>query len=112
MPATQVKEDREASHHRTTHDRETAGERDAGRHTPHTAELKENISEAGSSLREAASNAVPAAREQIDRAGERLAMETRSFEESLFNSIREKPLTSVLIAAGIGMFTGLFLRRR
>lgn len=83
-----------------------------GMDTPHYDELRENISEATDSLREAASNAVPAAREQIDRARRNVAAQAESWEECLTAQVREQPMSSLLVAAAIGMFAGAFFLRR
>jgi ElaB/YqjD/DUF883 family membrane-anchored ribosome-binding protein len=79
---------------------------------PHSGELKDSLVEVGSKLRTAAAHAVPAAREQISRAGDSVAAHAESLEESLTVRIRENPLGSMLVAAGVGVFAGLFLMRR
>src|ERR1041385_340228 len=80
--------------------------------TPRSDELKENLAGVGSSLREAAGNALPAAQEQFDRVSERVADKAESLEEALIERIREKPITSILIAGAVGVFAGLFFLRR
>lgn len=91
----------------------TSGGGNTGRTaTPRSDELKENLSEMGTSLRHAVSNAVPAAQEQIQRAGANVSETRDSLEAYLTECIQEKPLSSVLVAAALGMFAGaLFLRR-
>ncbi len=80
--------------------------------TPRSDDLKENLTEMGTNLRQAVSNAVPAAQEQIQRAGTNVADTRDSVEAYLTECIQEKPLSSVLVAAALGMFAGaLFLRR-
>lgn len=91
-------------------DSKERGLRDAD--TPHTDELRETLTEAGSNLRRAANTAMPAAREQWERVGDAVAHKTETLESSLIAHIREKPLNSVLLAAAIGMFAGLFLLRK
>lgn len=95
----------ERSGSRFAHDRKEAA-------TPHSDELKENLVEAGTNLREAATNAVPAAQEQLHRMGDSVTAQAQSLEASLSECVREKPLSSVLIAGAIGMFVGLFFLRR
>lgn len=80
--------------------------------TPRTDELKDTLGDAGASLRHAAAAAMPAAKEQLGRVGDAVAEQTQSLEQTLVNRIREKPINSVLIAAGLGVFAGLFLIRR
>jgi len=79
---------------------------------PHSDELRETISEAGSNLRKAASQTVPAAKEQFNRLSSNVVDQTQSIEDALLKRIREKPLNSLLMAAGVGLFAGFFLRRR
>lgn len=80
--------------------------------TPHTDELRDTLSEAGTNIRQAVSHAMPAAREQLQRAGESAQQYTQSMEQSLTACIREKPINSVMLAAGLGMIAGLILFRR
>lgn len=80
--------------------------------TPRSEEVRDNLSDVGSSLRQAAASAIPAAQEQLQRISETVAEKTASFEEYLTECIQDKPLTSVLVAAAAGLLAGaLFLRR-
>jgi ElaB/YqjD/DUF883 family membrane-anchored ribosome-binding protein len=80
--------------------------------TPRSDQLKDNLVDAGSSLRQAAASAIPAAQEQLQRVTENMAERTESFETYLTECIQEKPLSAVLVAAGIGVLAGAFLLRR
>lgn len=80
--------------------------------TPRTEDLRENLSDAGVSLGQAATAALPAAREQLGRVTENISEGAQSIEQSLTSCVRDKPMQSLLIAAGIGVFAGLFLLRR
>jgi ElaB/YqjD/DUF883 family membrane-anchored ribosome-binding protein len=94
-------------------ERESAAKLSSGRgDTPRSDELRDNLADAGSSLRQAAVSAIPAAQEQLQRVSENVAARTESFEEYLTECIQDKPLTSVLVAAAAGLLAGaLFLRR-
>ena len=80
--------------------------------TPHTDDLKDNLTDAGSNLRQAASNAGPAAKEQMGRISESVQEQAQSIEASISQCIRERPINSMLIAAGVGMVFGLVFFRR
>lgn len=71
-----------------------------------------NLGEAASNIRNAATHAVPAAKEQFDRASDAIVITSSSIEQSIAKNVREKPLNSVIMAAGIGMLFGLFMFRR
>jgi ElaB/YqjD/DUF883 family membrane-anchored ribosome-binding protein len=77
-----------------------------------TEDLQESMQETGSKLRTAAANAVSAAGEQLGRLGETVLHTTQSLEERLAEGIRKYPVSSVLIAAGLGTVIGLFMFRR
>lgn len=109
MTTTQTGSDKEAMAERSGA-RFASGRKDG--ETPHSEELKESLVEAGANLRQAATNAVPAAQEQLHRTGDTVTAQAQSLETSLSECIREKPISSVLIAAAIGMFAGLFFLRR
>lgn len=79
---------------------------------PHTREIRDAVSEAGTRLRSAAEHAMPAAREQWERVQHNMAGQAESLEESLSNYVRERPINSLLIAAGVGLAFGLFFFRR
>ncbi len=64
--------------------------------TNHAAELREQASAIGDDFRQLATTAGAAARGQLS---------------PIENSIREQPLKSMLIAAGVGALIGMFLKR-
>lgn len=79
---------------------------------PHTREMRDAVNEVGTRLRNVAEHAMPAAREQWDRVGERVADQAESMEDAVTNYVRERPINSLLIAAGVGLVFGLFFFRR
>jgi ElaB/YqjD/DUF883 family membrane-anchored ribosome-binding protein len=80
--------------------------------TPHTEEIRDNLSEVGSNLRKAVSNTVPAAREVLSRISDDVSERTTTIEEAVTDYIREKPLNALLLGAGVGLVLGYMLRRR
>lgn len=80
-------------------------------HDDATSELRESVMEAGNNLRQAVSSAYPAAREQIGRVSEAVAEQATTLQSTLTDMIREKPIQSILIAAGIGALFGMFSRK-
>lgn len=84
----------------------------SGADTPHTDELRDNLSDVGTNLRQAASHAMPAANEQLHRMGDNATSQAQSLEASLSACIRDKPLSSMLVAGAVGMFLGMFFIRR
>jgi ElaB/YqjD/DUF883 family membrane-anchored ribosome-binding protein len=90
-----------------------------GQGSSHTEQLREKALEAGQNLREAGGHVREAAREQIghlrERAGdmyEQGRAKAKQWEEGLESYVQEKPLKSLLIAAGVGLFLGIFWKRR
>lgn len=74
--------------------------------------VAEHLREAGADVKQAATEQVGHMAEQAGqyyRKGKQRAME---WEGSLEDCVREKPLKSLLIAAGIGVLLGAFWRRR
>lgn len=71
-----------------------------------------NIGEAASNLSNAASHALPAAKEQVQRASDAVTETTYSIEQAVAACVRDKPLNSLFMAAGVGMLVGLFMFRR
>ena len=98
------------SRHRNNRVVHTRGRRTPA--TPHTDEFTGSVMEAGGNIRQAATSVMPAAREQIGRVGDRIAERAHSMEQSLTSLVRNKPVQSMFIAAGIGALVGLFLFRR
>lgn len=74
--------------------------------------VRDDVKELGSLAREAASEKFDEAR---DRAGTYARDKKRragELEDELMDWIRERPLRSVLVAAGAGAILGMFLSRR
>ncbi len=71
-----------------------------------------NIGDAASNLSDAATHALPAAKEQMQRASEAVTQTTYSIEQAVASCVREKPLNSLFMAAGVGLLVGLFMFRR
>jgi len=97
----------------TQMERESGAKFPTGRgDNPRSDELRETLADAGSSLRQVAVSAIPAAQEQLQRVSETVAEKAESFEEYLTECIQDKPLISVLVAAAVGMLAGALLLRR
>lgn len=85
----------------------------------HTAELREKASTLGHDVQELAQSTKKLAKETAGMLGDnaqtyyKQGMEkAHQLEESLETKIRENPLKSCLIAAGIGIVVGALLKRR
>ena len=104
----------------------SAGSTQSGSATDHlskkAAEARESLQEVGQAAREAAQEKMQQVRdvaqervgELRDRAGEYYEMgrdRAYDLEQSLEQRIRERPLNSVLMAAGIGILLGILWRR-
>jgi ElaB/YqjD/DUF883 family membrane-anchored ribosome-binding protein len=84
-----------------------------------TKQLRHQVNRVGGDLRDLAATAGQAAREQIGNVRqaateyvERGVEGGKSMEHALEDYIRESPLRSTLIAAGIGLLLGIMFRRR
>ena len=93
-------------------------ERNGPEHTA-TDDLKSKAVEVGENLREMGSQVGDVAREQFHRVRDRAAevvesgrKRAREFEEGLEGYVQDRPLKSLLIAAGVGLLIGLWWRRR
>lgn len=76
------------------------------------AEVKENLRDIGTQVRDQATEQYEKMRDQAGEyyeEGRRKAME---MEQTLEEYVREKPVQSLLIAAGVGMLLGMIWRRR
>ena len=74
-------------------------------------EVKENLRELGSQVRDTATQQYEQLREQASdyyQQGRDRAME---MEQSLEQYVQEKPIQSLLIAAGVGMLLGILWKR-
>lgn len=89
------------------HVKQAADEARTGAHR-----VAEHLKEAGVGVKEAATEQMGHMADQASeyyRKGKQRAME---WEGSLEDCVREKPLKSLLIAAGVGILLGAFWRRR
>jgi ElaB/YqjD/DUF883 family membrane-anchored ribosome-binding protein len=87
--------------------------------TSATGQLRETGAQVGQSLREMGTQVKNVAQEQLGQIkqsateyyqqGREKAM---VWEQSLEDYVREQPVKSILIAAGVGVFLGFFWRRR
>lgn len=81
-------------------------------------EVRNRAADVGENVRDLASNAKEMARETIHRVKDSAADAYRQgkdraarWQDDLETTIREKPLTSILIAAGVGLVVGFLWRR-
>lgn len=84
-----------------------------------TEELKEKAVEIGHNVRDMTGQLGDVAREQYENVREHAAdyyekgrEKASEWEESVESYIKEKPIKSLLIAAGVGLLFGLMWRRR
>jgi ElaB/YqjD/DUF883 family membrane-anchored ribosome-binding protein len=76
------------------------------------AEVKENLRDIGTQVRDQATQRYEEMRDQASQyyeEGRRRAME---MEQTLEQYVQEKPIQSLLIAAGVGMLLGMIWKRR
>jgi ElaB/YqjD/DUF883 family membrane-anchored ribosome-binding protein len=95
---------------------DTMGQQSGGSST--TDQLKEKAAAVGENLRDVGGQIRDAAKEQYqnlrDQAGdyyEQGRRQAREWEESIETYVHDKPVQSLLIAAGVGMLLGLMWRR-
>lgn len=75
-------------------------------------ETGQNIREMGQMAREAAKARFDQAREAASDYYQRAKDKAMEWEEGMEDYVREKPVRSLLIAAGVGLLLGILLRRR
>ena len=80
-------------------------------HTPHFNELRSNLTDVGQNLREAAANALPAAQEELQRVTDYARESAKSMTASMTDCIHERPITWVMVAAGLGLCVGMIMAR-
>jgi len=92
-----------------------------GSHHEHSAtdELKEKAVEIGQNVREMGGQLGDVAREQYENLKDQATgyykkgrKKASALEEEFESYIQEKPVQSLLIAAGVGLLIGMFWRRR
>ena len=75
-------------------------------------QVKENVSALGSQMRDVASEKLSNLKGQAAEYYRQGKIRARAMEEDVVDYIREKPVQSILIAAGVGLLLGVFFRRR
>ncbi len=74
-------------------------------------EVGENLREAGGRVRDVATEQYEQMKHQAQEYYERGRERAREMEQSLEQYIQEKPIRSLLIAAGVGMLLGILWKR-
>ena len=84
----------------------------------HAADIRNRAADVGDNVREMAGSAKEMARDTINRVRDTATDAYREgkeraarWQDDLESTIRDKPLTSILIAAGIGVVLGFLWRR-
>ena len=80
--------------------------------TKATEQFRETAAMAREDLREMGTLAKEAAREKAQEIYTRGREKTKQWEEGLESFVREQPVKSLLIAAGVGIALGILMRRR
>jgi ElaB/YqjD/DUF883 family membrane-anchored ribosome-binding protein len=75
------------------------------------AEVQQNIRDMGGQIREAAAESYDNLRDQAREYYEQGRERALEWEQGLEDYVREKPLRSLLIAAGVGMLLGILWKR-
>ena len=75
------------------------------------ANVQQNIRDMGGQLRDAASEKYNELRDQAQEYYEQGRERAMEWEQGLEGYVREKPLQSLLIAAGVGMLVGMIWKR-
>ena len=74
-------------------------------------QVQENLRELGGQVREAASEQYHNLRQQASEYYEQGRQRAQEWEQGLEQYVQEKPIQSLLIAAGVGMLLGILWRR-
>lgn len=77
----------------------------------HINDLRSNLSEVGQNLRQAAANALPAAQQELHRVTEYARESAKDLTASMTDCIHERPMTWVMVAAGLGLCVGMIMAR-
>jgi len=77
-----------------------------------SAEVQENLRDMGSHVRDAAQEKIGQLRDRAQEYYQQGRERISDWEESLEDYVRERPLQSILIAAGVGVVFGWLWRRR
>jgi len=87
---------------------QTGGIGESSRSSGHgVGAIREKAADVGHDIRELAETTRDVAKEQLQRGKER----ARNWEEQMENSMRERPLRTLLIAGGVGLVLGMMLKR-
>jgi ElaB/YqjD/DUF883 family membrane-anchored ribosome-binding protein len=76
------------------------------------AQVKENLRDIGGQVRDQATQSYEQMRDQASEYYEEGRKRAMEMEQTLEQYVQEKPIQSLLIAAGIGMFLGMIWKRR
>lgn len=79
--------------------------------TPHFNELRGNLADAGENLKQAAASALPAAQEELQRVTDYARETAQNMTSSMTDCIHERPMTWVVVAAGLGLCVGMIMAR-
>jgi ElaB/YqjD/DUF883 family membrane-anchored ribosome-binding protein len=77
-----------------------------------TQEVQENLRDMGSQVRDAAQEKIGEIRNRASEYYQQGRERLSDWEQDLEGYVRERPLQSLLIAAGVGVVLGLLWRRR
>ncbi len=89
------------------------GQPSAGEQMKQTAsQVQENIREMGSQVRDVATEKYNQLRDQAGEYYEQGRQRAMEWEQTLEEYVQEKPVQSLLMAAGVGLLLGFFWRRR
>jgi ElaB/YqjD/DUF883 family membrane-anchored ribosome-binding protein len=75
------------------------------------SDVQQNIRDMGSQIRDAATGKYGELRDQAQEYYEQGRQQAMEWEQGLEDYVREKPLQSLLIAAGVGMLLGIIWKR-
>ena len=75
------------------------------------AQVQQNLREMGTQVRDAATEKYNELRDQAQQYYEQGRARAEEWEQSLESYVHEKPIQSLLIAAGVGMLLGILWKR-
>jgi ElaB/YqjD/DUF883 family membrane-anchored ribosome-binding protein len=75
-------------------------------------QVKDDVRALGTQMRDVANEKMHGLKDQAAEYYRQGKIRARAIEEDMVDYIREKPMTSLLVAAGVGVLLGIFLRRR
>ena len=88
-----------------------AGQGAAGQLREGAAEVTQNLRDMGGQVRDAATEKYEQLRDQASEYYEQGRQRAQEWEQGLEQYVQEKPIQSLLIAAGVGMMLGLLWKR-